>query len=299
MSEEQQDKTGEAAEPQTAEAKAAEPKAAEKQSAEPQAAEPQAAEQRAAEPPAAEATAAKPKAAGSKAKAKGDEAAEPKAAKGKGKAKGAAEPSEEPKGKGKGKAKSGEEAAEAKAMEGYVPQFKERYEKEIRAALKEKFGYTNLMQIPRLRKITVSMGVGEGTRDIKLLEAAEQELALITGQKPKRTRARKSVANFKLREGMPIGCFVTLRGLRMYEFLERLVTVAIPRIRDFRGLPSRSFDGRGNHSMGVREHLIFMELDHNKVSKDRGLNIATVTSAKTDEEALELLRQFGMPFRDI
>ena len=130
----------------------------------------------------------------------------------------------------------------------------------------------------------------------KLLEAAEVELSIITGQKPKRTRARRSIAQFKLREGMAIGCFVTLRRARMYEFFDRLISVAIPRIRDFRGLPTRSFDGRGNHSMGVREHVIFMELDHNQVTKDRGLNITTVTSSKTDEEALELLRLFGMPF---
>ncbi|MCX7014301.1 MAG: 50S ribosomal protein L5 [Candidatus Sumerlaeota bacterium] len=266
MSEEQQDKTGEAAEPQAAEPQALEPKAAE------------------------------PKAPKGKAKGKGEDAAEPKAAKGKGAEAKAAEPKAAG---GKGKAKAAEPSEDAEALKGYVPRLKDRYNKEIRAALTEKFGYKNPMQIPRLLKVTVSMGVGEGTRDIKLLDAAEQELSLITGQKPKRTRARKSVANFKLRAGMPIGCFVTLRGYRMYEFLDRLITVAIPRIRDFRGLPSRSFDGRGNHSMGIREHLIFMELDHNKVAKDRGLNIATITSAKTDEEALELLRQFGMPFREI
>ncbi len=181
---------------------------------------------------------------------------------------------------------------------GYVPRLKKQYDERIRAAMQEKFNYGNPMQVPRLVKITVSMGVGEGTRDIKALEAAEAELALITGQKPKRTRSRKSIAQFRLREGMPVGCFVTLRRARMYEFLDRLICAAIPRIRDFRGLPTRAFDGRGNHAMGVREHLIFMELDHGKVAKDRGLNIVTVTSARTDEEALELLRQFGMPFRE-
>jgi len=180
----------------------------------------------------------------------------------------------------------------------YTPRLKKRYAEEICRAMTEKFGYKNPMQVPRLVKITVSMGVGEGARDIKLLDAAETELSVITGQKPKRTRATKSIAQFKLREGMPVGCFVTLRGQRMYEFLDRLITVAIPRIRDFRGLPTRSFDGRGNHSMGIREHLVFMELDHNKVAKDRGLNIATVTTARSDEEALELLRLFGMPFRE-
>jgi len=178
------------------------------------------------------------------------------------------------------------------------PRLKKRYEEEVRKALTEKFGYTNPMQVPRLVKVTVSMGVGDGSKDIKLLEAAENELGLITGQKPKRTRATKSISQFKIRTGMPIGCFVTLRRNRMYEFLDRLISVSIPRIRDFRGLPSKSFDGRGNYAMGVREHLIFMELDHSKIAKERGLNIVVVTSAKTDEEAHELLKLLGMPFRD-
>lgn len=179
-----------------------------------------------------------------------------------------------------------------------APRLRERYETQVRKALADKFGYKNPMQIPRLVKVTVSMGVGEGSKDIKLLEAAENELGLITGQKPKRTRATKSISQFKIRTGMPIGCYVTLRRQRMYEFLDRLISVSIPRIRDFRGLPAKSFDGRGNYAMGVKEHLIFMELDHSKVAKDRGLNIVIVTSAKTDEEALELLRQLGMPFRE-
>jgi large subunit ribosomal protein L5 len=196
------------------------------------------------------------------------------------------------------KKKEKELANPNRVPEGYVPRLRRQYDESIREAMLKKFGYQNPMQAPRLVKMTVSMGVGEGGRDIKLLEAAEQELGLITGQKPKRTRATKSIAQFKLREGMPVGCFVTLRGARMYEFLDRLISVAIPRIRDFRGLPTRSFDGRGNHAMGVREHLVFMELDHNKVAKDRGLNIVTVTTARKDEEALELLRQFGMPFRE-
>ncbi len=178
------------------------------------------------------------------------------------------------------------------------PRLKTRYNQEVRKALTEKFGYTNPMQIPRLKKITLSMGVGEASRDIKLLDAAEQELTLIAGQKAKRTRATKSISQFKVREGMPIGCFVTLRRNRMYEFMDRLITVAIPRIRDFRGLPSKSFDGRGNYAMGIREHLIFMELDHSKIAKDRGMNIVMVTSAQSDEEALELLRLMGMPFRE-
>ncbi len=179
-----------------------------------------------------------------------------------------------------------------------TPRLKTRYKDEVRKALTEKFGYTNPMQVPKLVKVTVSMGVGEGSKDIKLLDAAENELAAITGQKPKRTRATKSISQFKLRAGMPIGCFVTLRRDRMYEFLDRLISIAVPRIRDFRGLPAKSFDGRGNYAMGVKEHLIFMELDHSKVAKDRGLNVVVVTSAKTDEEAHELLRLLGMPFRE-
>lgn len=189
-------------------------------------------------------------------------------------------------------------AAEREALKGYVPNLKTRYREEIVPALMKRFGYDNVNQVPRLEKVVVNMGVGEAARDGKLLESAERELAQITGQKPRMTRAKKSISAFKLREGMPVGCFVTLRGARMYEFLERLIRVAIPRIRDFRGLPTRSFDGRGNHSLGIREHLIFMELDFNKVTSVRGMNITTVTSAKTDEEAMELLRLFGFPFRE-
>ncbi len=177
------------------------------------------------------------------------------------------------------------------------PRLLVRYRNDIIPALRQKFGYKNTLQVPRLRKIVVNMGVGEASRDIKELDAAEAELALITGQKPRTTRAKISVSAFKIRQGMPVGCFVTLRGARMYEFLDRLINVAIPRIRDFRGLPPRSFDGRGNHSMGIREHTIFMELDPNKVPHIRGMNITTVTTARTDEEAKELLSQFGMPFR--
>ncbi len=177
------------------------------------------------------------------------------------------------------------------------PRLLERYRKDAVPALQKKFGYKNPMQVPRLTKIVVNMGVGEATRDFKELEAAAAELTLITGQKPRLTRAKVSVSAFKVREGMPVGCFVTLRGARMYEFLDRLVNVAIPRIRDFRGLPLRAFDGRGNHSMGVREHTIFMELDPNKVPRVRGMNITTVTTARSDEEARELLTLLGMPFR--
>jgi large subunit ribosomal protein L5 len=178
------------------------------------------------------------------------------------------------------------------------PRLKARYRDEIIPAMMKKFNYTNVMQVPRLEKIILNMGIGEASRDIKLLDAAEREMSLIAGQKPVPTRARRAISAFKIRIGMPVGCFVTLRGRRMYDFLDRLINVAIPRVRDFRGLPTKSFDGRGNHSMGIREHLIFMELDYNKVSTVRGMNITTVTTAKTDEEARELLRLFGMPFRE-
>lgn len=187
---------------------------------------------------------------------------------------------------------------ELEALKGYIPAYKTRYREEIVPALMKRFGYKNVNQVPRLVKVVVNMGVGEGARDAKILESAERELALITGQKPSVAKAKKSIAAFKLREGMPVGAFCTLRGPSMFEFLERLVTVAIPRIRDFRGLPTKSFDGRGNHSIGIREHLIFMELDFNKVTAVKGMNITTVTTAKTDEEARELLRLVGFPFRD-
>jgi large subunit ribosomal protein L5 len=179
-----------------------------------------------------------------------------------------------------------------------TPRLLELYRKEVVPAMMKRFNYKNVMQAPRLVKIVVNMGVGDAARDIKELDAAQQELALITGQKPKVTRSTKSISAFKVRKGNPVGCCVTLRGAYMYEFLDRLINVAIPRIRDFRGLPPDDFDGRGTHSMGIKEHLIFMELDYDKVSKTRGMNITTVTNAKTDEEARELLRLFGMPFRE-
>jgi len=179
-----------------------------------------------------------------------------------------------------------------------TPRLLELYRKELVPAMMKRFNYKNVMQVPRLAKIVVNMGVGDAARDIKELDAAQQELALITGQKPKVTRSTKSISAFKVRKGNPVGCCVTLRGAYMYEFLDRLINVAIPRIRDFRGLPPDDFDGRGTHSMGIKEHLIFMELDYDKVSKTRGMNITTVTNAKTDEEARELLRLFGMPFRE-
>jgi large subunit ribosomal protein L5 len=179
----------------------------------------------------------------------------------------------------------------------YVPRLLTRYREVVVPAMQEKFGYSNVMQIPRLVKVVVNMGVGEASRDIKELDAAERELTKITGQKPRTTRARISVSQFKIREGMPVGCFVTLRGTRMFEFVDRLTSVAIPRIRDFRGLPPNGFDGRGNHSLGIREHSIFVELDYNDVQKNRGMNITTVTTAKSDAEAKELLRLLGYAFR--
>jgi len=173
---------------------------------------------------------------------------------------------------------------------------KDRYLKEIRPALIERFGYSSSMQAPRLLKITLNMGVGEAKQDSKMLEAAQEQLATIAGQKPNIRRARKSVAAFKLREGMPVGLTVTLRGERAYEFLDRLTSVAIPRIRDFRGLNPRSFDGRGNYSMGVREQVIFPEIDYDSVDQVRGLDVTMTTSAQTDAEAFALLDALGMPF---
>lgn len=189
-------------------------------------------------------------------------------------------------------------AEEIAALKEYVPNFKKKYRDEIVPAMMKRFGYKNINQVPKLEKVVVNMGVGEASKEPKLLDSAAKELAQITGQKARVTRAKKSISAFKVREGMPVGCFVTLRGNMMYEFLERLIKVAIPRIRDFRGLPTRSFDGRGNHSLGIREHLIFTELDFNKVTSVRGMNITTVTTAKTDEEARELLRLVGFPFRE-
>jgi len=173
---------------------------------------------------------------------------------------------------------------------------KERYNEEIRPALIEQFGYSTPMQAPRILKVTVNMGVGEAKQDSKMLDAATEQLAMITGQRPNIRRARKSIAQFKLREGMPVGVSVTLRGDRLYEFLDRLFSIAIPRIRDFRGLSPRSFDGRGNYSMGVREQIIFPEVDYDEVDQTRGLNITITTTAATDEESFALLSALGMPF---
>lgn len=178
-----------------------------------------------------------------------------------------------------------------------APRLKEQYRQEIVPALRERFGYRNDMQVPRLEKITVNMGVGEGAHDPKAIDAAMKDLAIITGQKPRLNRARRSVAGFKLRTGMSVGCKVTLRGDRMYEFLDRLRSLAIPRVRDFRGLNPKSFDGRGNYNMGLDEQLVFPEIDYDDIDKVRGMDITIVTTAATDEEGLALLEAFGMPFR--
>lgn len=178
----------------------------------------------------------------------------------------------------------------------YIPRLKADYDARIIAAMTEKFGYTNAMAVPRLEKIVLNMGVGEAVQDKKKVDIAAAELELIAGQKPVITKAKKSIAQFKLREGMPIGVKVTLRRERMYEFLDRLVTVAMPRIRDFRGLNPKSFDGRGNYAMGLKEQLIFPEISYDKIEKVRGMDIIIATSATTDDEARELLRLFNFPF---
>ncbi|MDK2785070.1 MAG: large subunit ribosomal protein [Bacillota bacterium] len=175
---------------------------------------------------------------------------------------------------------------------------KEKYEQEVVPALMEKFGYKNKMQVPKLEKVVINMGVGDALQNPKLLDAAVADLTQIAGQKPVITRAKKSISNFKVRAGAPIGCKVTLRGERMYDFLQKLMNVALPRVRDFRGVSPKSFDGRGNYTLGVREQLIFPEIDYDKVEKVRGMDITIVTTAKTDEEAREFLRLLGMPFRE-
>ena len=172
----------------------------------------------------------------------------------------------------------------------------ERYEKEVVPAMIEKFGYKNIMEVPKLEKIVINMGVGEARENQKVLEAAVNDLTLISGQKPILTRAKKSVANFKIRENMPLGCKVTLRKAKMYEFADKLVSIALPRVRDFRGVSSKAFDGRGNYSLGIKEQLILPEIEYDKIDKVRGMDIIFVTSANTDEEARELLRFLGMPF---
>jgi large subunit ribosomal protein L5 len=179
-----------------------------------------------------------------------------------------------------------------------APRLQARYREEIVAALRDEFSYGNVMQVPRLTKIVVNMGVGDAARDSKLIEGAVRDLATITGQKPTVTRARKSIAQFKLREGMPIGAHTTLRGARMWEFLDRLLTIALPRIRDFRGLSPTQFDGNGNYTFGLNEQSMFHEIDQDKIDRVRGMDITVVTTAKTDDEGRALLRNLGFPFKE-
>jgi large subunit ribosomal protein L5 len=179
-----------------------------------------------------------------------------------------------------------------------MARMKDLYQENAVPALMKRFGYQNRMEVPRLEKIIINMGLGEAIQNIKILDSAVQELSQITGQKPIITKAKKSIAQFKLRTGMPIGCMVTLRKERMYEFFNRLVNVALPRVRDFKGLSGKSFDGRGNYALGIREQLIFPEIHYDKIDKVKGMNIVIVTTAKTDEEGKELLRLLGMPFRN-
>ncbi len=212
-----------------------------------------------------------------------------------------------PKSPSKGKGKSGagatevmEQHTQAKAevgVKGYTPRFSKLYNEKIRADLTKKFSYRNPMMVPRLTKIVLNMGVGKAAEDKKILEFAMNDMRLIAGQQPVATKARKSISNFKLREGMAIGCKVTLRGPRMWEFLDRLITIALPRVRDFDGVPTRSFDGKGNYAMGIKEQIIFQEIDYDKTDRIRGMDVVICTTAKTDDETRALLAAFGMPFR--
>ena len=185
-----------------------------------------------------------------------------------------------------------------KKKDNYVPRFKARFENEIKSELKKQFKYSSVMAVPKLEKIVLNMGVGEATQDKNVLEAAENEMTIIAAQKAVRTVAKKSVSNFKLREGMPIGVKVTLRGNRMYDFLDKLISVALPRVRDFQGVKRNSFDGRGNYSFGFREQIVFPEINYDKINKIRGLDVTIVTTAKNDEEAHALLEKFGLPFKE-
>ena len=189
-----------------------------------------------------------------------------------------------------------EKAKKSAKVEGYTPRLKTDYDERIVPAMIERFGYKNKLEVPKLDKIVINMGVGEATQDKKKVETAAAELQQIAGQKPVITKAKKSIAQFKLREGMPIGCKVTLRRDRMFEFLDRLVTIALPRVRDFRGLNAKSFDGRGNYAMGLKEQIIFPEINYDQIDKVRGMDVIITTTAKTDEEARELLRLFNFPF---
>jgi large subunit ribosomal protein L5 len=177
-----------------------------------------------------------------------------------------------------------------------IPRLQEKYEKEVVPALMEKFAYKSVMEVPKLEKIVINMGVGEAKDNPKVLEAAVSDMTIITGQKPILTRAKKSIANFKIRENMPIGCKVTLRKQKMYEFADKLMNIALPRVRDFQGISDKAFDGRGNYTLGVKEQLIFPEIEYDKIDKVRGMDIIFVTTAKTDEESREFLRALGMPF---
>jgi large subunit ribosomal protein L5 len=179
-----------------------------------------------------------------------------------------------------------------------MSQLKIYYDKEIVPSLMETFKYQNIMQVPKLAKIVLNMGMGEAIQNIKLLDAAVEELKMISGQQPVITRAKKSIAAFKLRAGMPIGCMVTLRRLRMWDFYNKLVNIALPRVRDFRGVSAKAFDGRGNYSLGIKEHIIFPEIDYDKIDRIKGLNVSVVTTAQSDEEGKELLKSLGMPFRN-
>jgi large subunit ribosomal protein L5 len=206
-------------------------------------------------------------------------------------------PKEKPKEKKSSQKQEPKEAKAAHAREaGVYPRLLDMYKKDLALALMKRFNYKTVMQVPRLEKISINMGIGAATQDAKLLETAAKELELITGQKPAITKAKKAISNFKLRQGVPIGARVTLRGRQMYEFLDRLVSVAMPQIRDFRGVPDKSFDGRGNYTLGIKEQIIFREIDADKVAKINGMDITFVTTAKTDLEAMELLKGFGMPF---
>ena len=182
------------------------------------------------------------------------------------------------------------------APEGYVPRLKTQYAEQVVPKLKKEFGIDNIMAVPRVERISLNMGMGEAIQNVKILDDAVEEMTALAGQRPTVTRAQKSIAAFKLREGMPIGARVTLRGNRMWEFLDRLISIALPRVRDFRGIPTKSFDGRGNYTMGIRDHLIFPEVDYNRVDRPKGMNITIVTTAGNDERALYLLRELGMPF---
>ncbi|MDD3654310.1 MAG: 50S ribosomal protein L5 [Desulfotomaculaceae bacterium] len=178
-----------------------------------------------------------------------------------------------------------------------MPRLKDKYQNDVIKAMMQKFGYKNIMQVPRLEKVVINMGVGEAIQNSKAIDSAVNDLMIISGQKPVTTKAKKSIAAFKLREGMTIGAKVTLRGARMYEFVDKLFNIALPRVRDFRGISPKSFDGRGNYSMGIREQLIFPEIEYDKIDKIRGMDVVFVTTARTDEEARELLKLMGMPFR--